>query len=283
MPNDDLNEPTIAYLGPAGTFTESAAVQARPNARRQPYPTITAAALAQHSGQADWAVLPYENSTGGGVGETHDFLIHQPGVRIRGEITIPIEQCLILSPGAALDDVAVIYSHPQGLAQCQRNLAQHLPHARREAASSTAEAVARALAAGPQAAAVAPRRAAELHGGVVHTAGFEDTPGNKTRFLITADQQHEPTGDDRSTLFFTTANQPGALRRVLQHFEDFGINLTRLESRPVRDSWGSYLFMVDLDGHEHDPDIRDAYAALPHLRIVTAFHHLGSYPKANLR
>lgn len=271
----------ISYLGPAGTFTEQAAVLvAGENARADfiPFPSITASAEAVAHRDVDVAVVPFENSLAGAVGETHDLIIHQLDLFIVNELIIPIEHCLIVAPDADISEIRVIYSHPQALGQCQRYLSRRFPNARTEATLSTAQAVTRAVEIGDQVAAIAPRRAAVLHDAQILEIGIEDDHRNATRFVVLAHSDHEPTGDDRTTMLFSTANRPGALLRVLQHFADADINLTRIESRPAREQLGSYLFLIDCDGHRTDPALANALERLEpeleRLRII------GSYPKA---
>ena len=271
----------ISYLGPAGTFTEQAAVLvAGENARADfiPFPSITASAEAVAHRDVDVAVVPFENSLAGAVGETHDLIIHQLDLFIVNELIIPIEHCLIVAPDADISEIRVIYSHPQALGQCQRYLSRRFPNARTEATLSTAQAVTRAVEIGDQVAAIAPRRAALLHNAQILEIGIEDDHRNATRFVVLAHSDHEPTGDDRTTMLFSTANRPGALLRVLQHFADADINLTRIESRPAREQLGSYLFLIDCDGHRTDPALANALEQLEpeleRLRII------GSYPKA---
>ena len=271
----------ISYLGPAGTFTEQAAVLvAGENARADfiPFPSITASAEAVAHRDVDVAVVPFENSLAGAVGETHDLIIHQLDLFIVNELIIPIEHCLIVAPDADISEIRVIYSHPQALGQCQRYLSRRFPNARTEATLSTAQAVTRAVEIGDQVAAIAPRRAAVLHDAQILEIGIEDDHRNATRFVVLAHSDHEPTGDDRTTMLFSTANRPGALLRVLQHFADADINLTRIESRPARERLGSYLFLIDCDGHRTDPALANALERLEpeleRLRII------GSYPKA---
>ena len=271
----------ISYLGPAGTFTEQAAVLvAGENARADfiPFPSITASAEAVAHRDVDVAVVPFENSLAGAVGETHDLIIHQLDLFIVNELIIPIEHCLIVAPDADISEIRVIYSHPQALGQCQRYLSRRFPNARTEATLSTAQAVTRAVEIGDQVAAIAPRRAAVLHDAQILEIGIEDDHRNATRFVVLAHSDHEPTGDDRTTMLFSTANRPGALLRVLQHFADADINLTRIESRPARERLGSYLFLIDCDGHRTDPALANALEQLEpeleRLRII------GSYPKA---
>ena len=271
----------IAYLGPPGTFTEQAAVAfAGERARSDliPSPSITASAESVAQRTADVAVLPFENSLAGAVGETHDLIIHQLDLHIRDELVIPIEHCLIVAPDADISEIHTIYSHPQALGQCQRYLNRRFPNARAEATLSTTQAVARAVELGDHVAAIAPRRAAQLHNAQTLEIGIEDDHRNATRFVVLAHEDHEPTGDDRSTILFSTANRPGALLRALQHFADADINLTRIESRPARERLGTYLFLIDCDGHRTDPALAQALRRLEpdleRLRII------GSYPKA---
>ncbi len=272
----------IAFLGPQGTFTEQAASLCAPPGREirlQPYPSITASAEAAAEGSADIAVLPFENSLAGAVGETHDLIIHQlDSLAICDEIIIPIEHCLIAAPNADTSRIDAVYSHPQALGQCQRYLQRRFPGARTEATLSTSQAVARAVELGDHSAAIAPRRAAALHDAVILEVGIEDDHRNATRFIVLAPEDHQPTGDDRSTILFSTANRPGALLRVLQHFADAGINLTRIESRPARERLGTYLFLIDCDGHRSDPALADALAKIG--MEVESLRIIGSYPKA---
>ena len=281
---DDSTTPLrIAFLGPPGTFTEQAASLCAPPGREAeliPFASITASAEAAAGGDAEIAVLPFENSLAGAVGETHDLIIHQlDALAICNELIIPIEHCLIVAPRADTSRVDVIYSHPQALGQCQRYIQRRFPDARTEATLSTAQAVARAVEVGDHAAAIAPRRAADLHGAELIEVGIEDDHRNATRFVVLAGRDHEPTGDDRSTILFSTANRPGALLRVLQRFADADINLTRIESRPARERLGTYLFLIDCDGHRTDAALgaalRNVEPEVERLRIV------GSYPKAH--
>lgn len=281
-PSDHDRPVRIAFLGPEGTFTEQAASLCAPAGREtelMPYPSITASAEAAADGSADLAVLPFENSLAGAVGETHDLIIHQlETLAICDEIIIPIEHCLIAAPDADTARIDAIYSHPQALGQCQRYLQRRFPDARTEATLSTSQAVGRAVELGDHTAAIAPRRAAALHNAELLEVGIEDDHRNATRFIVLAGSDHDPTGDDRSTILFSTANRPGALLRVLEHFAEAGINLTRIESRPARERLGTYLFLIDCDGHRTDPALG---AALTRIESdVERLRIIGSYPKA---
>ncbi len=281
MTSDTTNEPPrrrVAFLGPPGTFSEQAAVLYAPDAELIDYPTISTAAEAPVRGDADCAIVPFENSIAGAVGETHDLIIHHLNLRIRDELVLPIEHCLILPPESSTAAVELIISHPQPLAQCHLYLQRRFPDVRTEATLSTAEAVGRALAYGRGAAAIRPRRAAEIHNAQIVETGIEDDHRNATRFIVLAADDRGPTGNDKTTLVFSTANRPGALLRALEHFAARSINLTRIESRPARERLGAYLFIVDCDGHREDAALAgallDLQQDLARLRVV------GSYPRA---
>ncbi len=274
----------VSYLGPRGTFTEQAAVLFAPDAELLPQASITASAEAVANGAVDAAVVPFENSLAGAVGETHDLIIHHLNLSIRNELVIPIEHCLIIPPDTDLSKIELILSHPQALGQCQRYIQRRFPKADTQATLSTSEAVERILAYQPErakgwgVAAIAPRRAAEIHGAQIAETGIEDDHRNATRFVVLAHRDHAPTGDDKTTIIFTTANRPGALLQALQRFADAGINLTRIESRPAREQLGAYLFIIDCDGHRADPGMATVIEQLggevERLRVV------GSYPRA---
>ncbi len=268
----------VAYLGPRGTFSEHAAALYAPQAELVERPTITTAAEAPVQGEADWAIVPFENSIAGAIGETHDLIIHHLNLRIRGELVLPIEHCLILPSAAPAAEIEVIISHPQPLAQCHLYLQRRFPNVRTEATLSTAEAVEQVMERGAGAAAIGPRRAAAIHNAHIAEAGIEDDRRNATRFVVLAREDHPRTGNDKTTLVFGTPNRPGALVNALQHFGGRGINLTRIESRPARERLGAYLFIVDCDGHREDPEL--AGALLDLRQDLERLHVVGSYPRA---
>ncbi len=274
----DSRAQRVAYLGPPGTFSEQAAVLYDAHAELIDCATITTAAEAPVRGDADCAIIPFENSIAGSIGETHDLIIHHLDLRIRDELVLPIEHCLILPQDSPTAEIELIISHPQPLAQCHQYLQRRFPNVRTEATLSTADGVARAIAHGPGAAAIGPRRAAEIHNAHIAETGIEDDQRNATRFVVLAHEDHSPTGNDKTTLVFSTANRPGALLSALQRFAEREINLTRIESRPARERLGVYLFIVDCDGHREDAALAGALGQLEQdldrLRVV------GSYPRA---
>jgi prephenate dehydratase len=267
----------VAYLGPPGTFGEQAAIRYAPEAERLPFPSHSGVAAAVQAGMADAGVLAVENSVEGSVAESIDLLVHDTELRVRDELVLPIEQCLIASPGRQTAEIAVIYSHTNALGQCRGFLERCFPKARLEPALSTTAAVEEALKR-EDAAAIASARAAEVLGGAVLTRGIQDRRNNATRFLIVGAGDAAPSGDDKTSLAFTTHHdRPGSLVGVLQEFAARGINLTKIESRPSRDALGVYVFLCDFQGHRADPAIAEALAAVGDktqtLRII------GSYPR----
>ncbi|HEY8490956.1 MAG TPA: prephenate dehydratase [Dehalococcoidia bacterium] len=269
----------LAYLGPPGTFAEEAALRYDPEAQLLPFASFSAVATAVDSGMADEGVVAIENSLEGSVPETLDILIHESHLRIRRELVLPVEHCLLVSPGTDADRIEVIYSHPQALGQCRRFLERCFPKARVEAALSTAAAV-QDLAKDGRAAAIGTRRAAELYGAEVLASGIQDQRANETRFVVLAPEDHPPTGRDKTSLalsFSEAQDRPGALVGVLKEFSDRDINLTKVESRPSKESLGKYIFLVDLEGHRQDPTVA---AALEAVRAkASLFKIFGSYPR----
>ena len=267
----------LAFLGPPGTFGEEAALLHDPGACLLPFSSHAAVVSAVDSGMADAGVVPLENSVEGGVNETLDILIHETDLRMRSELVLPINHCLLVSPGMNASDVDVIYSHPQALGQCRRFVERCFPRARLEASLSTAAAV-QELGRTAAAAAIATKRAAELYGAEVLAAGIQDRRSNVTRFVILGHADAEPTGADKTSLAVAMPHdRPGTLVGVLKEFADEGISLSRIESRPSKDALGIYIFLIDLEGHRLDPRVA---AVLERVRARSNFFKVfGSYPR----
>ena len=268
----------VSYLGPPGTFSEEAAMLYAPNAERVPYSAITGAAGAVAAGQVDVAVTPIENSLQGAVTDTLDELIHgDHGLQICAEVAMPIVHNMAAKPGMTMADIKTVYSHPQALAQCGRYLSEHLPGVAMGASLSTAAAVEQAMAE-HGAAAIAPKRAADLYGAAILASAIQDDPSNTTRFVVLAMRDHEATGDDRTSLCFSfDEDAPGQLYGVMGEFAQRGLNLSKIESRPTRLGLGRYYFLVDVDGHRTDPAVADALDNIR--RSVSLLKIFGSYPR----
>jgi prephenate dehydratase len=276
----------IAFLGPGGTFSEDALLAATGGGSFEEVakPTIFEAIIAVANGEVDRALVPFENSIEGSVRVTLDALAFDvEGVAIVGEHDHPIRHALISKPGVSMEEIEVVLSHPQANAQCARFIRERLPGADVRAVSSTAEAVRSvSLSKSPWGALGAPS-AARLYDCEVLAEGVEDAPDNVTRFVWLA-REGERNGEGRegstwkTTLVFHElgADHPGALVEALTEFSSREVNLTRIESRPLRRGLGRYLFFIDLEGRADEEHVAAAIAGLrgkaENVRI------LGSYP-----
>ncbi len=277
-PDVSLESPAlrVAYLGPAGTNTHAAALAFfGDSASYLPEATIRSVFDAVTSRTADRGVVPIENSTEGAVGPTLDALFDLD-VQISGEYVADISHCLVARPGTTLASVERVLSHPQALAQCRRWFLDNIPGATLVPAASTAAAAVDASRI-TGAAAVSSRLAAELNGLEILREGIEDLHHNATRFVAIGPTDAPPTGRDRTSLVFTTKHERGALRRALQALDDHGLNLTRIESRPLLSRRWEYAFFTDLEGSRHDDAVRqgilDLQGACGFVKV------LGSYPR----
>jgi prephenate dehydratase len=273
----------IAYLGPAGTFTEDALRDALPKGGFEPLRTATVpdAILAVERGEAERALVPFENSTEGSVRSTLDALAFEAeGVEIVGEHDFTVHAHLIARHPIELDRVEAVLSHPQPLAQCAGFLREELPAAERRSVSSTAEAVRLVGESEAPWAAIGARSAADLYGCAVVREGIEDSADNVTRFVWIARAGTKPEGEGawKTSLVFSELGEdhPGALVEALQEFSTRGINLSRIESRPLRQGLGRYMFFCDLDGPAGDPEVGAAIEALR--EKAESVRILGSYP-----
>ena len=269
---------TIAYFGPAGTYTEEAAFQYDPQANLQPFPTIPAVGLAVSSSATDQGVVPIENSLEGAVNNTLDILISQPDLSIFGELVLPINHYLMAKPGTNAGSIEVIYSHPQSLGQCQEYLEREFPNIQQVASLSNSAAVADMERSSIPAAAIGPRRAAELYGAEILDRNIQDSPNNMTRFVVLALHDHPPTGTDKTSMCLSFNQEaPGVLYRALNEFASRNVNLRKIESRPTKQLLGQYIFLIDCDGHREDPLVNDAIQALNTSNSLLKV--LGSYPR----
>jgi chorismate mutase/prephenate dehydratase len=268
----------IAYLGPEGTFTQSAALKHFGH-------SVTTTALASidqvfrevESGACQYGVVPVENSIEGVVNHTLDMLINS-ALLICGEVELRIHHHL-LSNEDDIKKVNKIYSHQQSLAQCRGWLDTQLLQAERIAVNSNAEA-ARLASEEISTAAIAGEIASDYYNLPILVSNIEDEPDNTTRFLIIGRHDTLPSGTDKTSLLFSTPNKPGALHDMLACFAENNVSMTRIESRPSRQSMWDYVFFVDVEGHAKDEQVA---AALEKLKENAAMVKLlGSYPQAVL-
>jgi prephenate dehydratase len=274
----------IAYLGPAGTFTEDALREAA-SGEFEPLRTGTIhdAILAVEHGEAERALVPFENSIEGSVRPALDALAFDAtGVTIVGEYDYAVHVHLIAREEIELGAVEAVLSHAQPLAQCARFLREQLPEVERRSVSSTAAAVRMVSESVRPWAALGTRVAADLYGCRVLREDVEDEAGNTTRFVWIAPEGTSPEGEGprKTSLVFSElgADHPGALVEALQEFSSRGVNLTRIESRPLRQGLGRYLFFVDLEGGVGEEPVAEAIAELR--GKAESVRVLGSYPRA---
>lgn len=288
-----MTRPLVAFLGPPGTFCEQAlraldaadlAIALGAGAPEPTPATSTTAALdAVRAGEADAACVPLENSAEGAVPATMDGLVQTPALVIVREMLLPVRFAVLVRPGTEAKDVTSVASHPHGEAQTRRWLAEHLPRAEVRLTTSTAAAAAQ-VAAGAVDAAVCTPIAAAHHGLIELASGIHDTGEAATRFVLVRRPGPPgvppPSGADRTSLAATTVNRPGALLAVLTEIAVRDVDLTRIESRPLKDRRGEYWFFLDGAGHVADDAMGEALAALH--RRCTQVRFLGSYPRARL-
>ncbi len=272
---------TIAYLGPPGTFSEEAALAYAaklPDVAYLPLASIPAVVTAIETGAADVGVLPIENLLEGSVTFTLDLLIHETNLRIAGEIVIPIRQYLVARAGLKLPQIEVLYAHPQSLGQCRRFVERCLPTVATLASLSNSAAPVDALKDERPAAAISTLRAAELTGAQILARDIADNLSNVTRFIVLAQHDAPPSGDDKTSFCFGfREDRAGVLVGALEELAQAHINMTKLESRPSKEVLGQYIFLVDIAGHRSDPQVA---ATLERIIAKTGmFKVFGSYPR----
>lgn len=272
-----LEDPThVAFLGPEATFTHMAAVQLfGTGAEFVPQTNIAAVFLEVEKGHADFGVVPVENSTEGVVNYTLDKFV-ESDLKICSEIIIGVEHHL-LSRETDVSQVKRVYSHAQALAQCRQWISLHVPQAELKETESTASAAKRVVSE-PGSAAVASAFAADIFGLGVLVANIQDQARNFTRFLVIGSSESERTGDDKTSIVFVAKDQVGVLYRLLKPLADARINLTKIESRPLKNKAWEYMFFVDMEGHIRDPKLKKALVKLQDK--CEFFKVLGSYPKS---
>ena len=268
----------VAFLGPEGTFTQSAVLNHFGHSvRALPLGSIDEVFHEVEAANADFGVVPIENSTEGTVNHTLDRFLTSP-LKICGEEELRIRQYL-MGAMSTLSRVVRVCSHPQSLAQCRQWLEDHLPGIEQVPVSSNAEGARRARDE-KGSAAIAGETAAEVYGLKVLAAEIEDRADNTTRFLVLGRKLFAPSGEDRTTLLVSVGHTdaPGALYRLLEPLARHRVSLTRIESRPSRRRKWDYVFFMDLEGHAEEPHVARALAALK--KRASLFRVLGSYPRA---
>ncbi|MDR1529821.1 MAG: prephenate dehydratase [Burkholderiales bacterium] len=267
---------SVAYLGPAGTFSELAV-------SRQfgifvdtiSFASVEEVMRSVEKKQSDFAVVPIENSTEGAIGQTHDLMIDTT-LTICAEVKLRIQQNLI-AQASSLETIKKVFSHPQSLAQCAQWLSRHLPNTQCVPVASNAEA-ARLASEEENTAAIAGENAAARYHLSIIASHIEDMPNNTTRFWVLGRDSPVPSGRDLTSLVMSAPNQSGAMYTLLAPLAKHSVSMTRLESRPARQGLWEYYFFVDIEGHCDDAPIK---VALKELKALAPFLKvLGSYPAA---
>ena len=272
----------VAFLGPEGTYTHSAAVKHFGNLiETLPVESIEEVFRVVEADAANFGVVPVENSSAGVINHTLDLFM-KSSLMISSEVALRIRHNL-LSKVDSLDKIDRVYAHQQSLAQCNQWLDKHLPNAERIAMSSNAQAVLQALDnddASIGTASIGGSMAAELYNVPILAADIEDEPDNTTRFAVIGQHRSPPSGDDRTSLLVFVHNKPGSLFDLLKPLADRGISMSNIESRPSRRGVWDYVFFIDIDGHRDDDVIKQAITEIEKASAMVTV--LGSYPKAVL-
>jgi prephenate dehydratase len=267
----------VAFQGEPGAFSEMAAREHFGNSGLVPMKTLQAVFDRLENGAVNCGVVPIENSTEGSVNETYDLLLRTK-FNVSGEINLRIIHCLIGNKGARLDEIKSVYSHPQALAQC-RNYIQRRRLLTKETYDTAGAVKHIKQKKNMLAAAIASRRAAELYNMEILEEGIEDSKNNFTRFLIISGIHTEPTGHDGTSIIFSVKHAPGALYSILEEFAVRKINLTKIESRPKKQTPWEYFFYLDFEGHVKDGLIKEAIETIRQKASFVKI--LGSYSKAS--
>ncbi|QWF19102.1 prephenate dehydratase [Lysobacter capsici] len=266
----------IGFLGPEGTHSQQAVFKHFGHSiHGLPLASIEEVFQEVEAGNADFGVVPVENSTQGTIQSTLDMFLTSK-LKISGEVELRVHQHL-LSRSGRIEDIERVYSHPQSFAQCKAWLREYLPKAEKIAVSSNAEAARRARNA-DDAAAIAGASAGNVYGLRTVAGPIEDRPDNTTRFLVIGRELFTPSGNDRTSLLIFIKDEPGALYNVLSPFAKRGLSMNRIESRPGHTGRWQYAFFVDIGGHVQEPAMREALDELQDLAHEVKV--LGSYPVA---
>lgn len=267
----------VAFQGEIGAYTEEAASRFFGSSiMLRPRETLEEVFRQVETEVVQFGVVPIENSLEGSISRVYDLLL-ESNLMVCGEIELRIVHCLIGNPGATMDTIKKVYSHPQALAQ-SRNFLNHLKVELIPTYITSAGVRMVKEQGGQDSAAIASIRAAEIYGMKIIAQEIEDNPNNFTRFFILAKEDSPPSGNDKTSIVFSTKDRPGALYHSLGEFASRNINLTKLESRPTRHKPWEYNFYLDFEGHRQDKTAQEALNSLEKTTIFVKV--LGSYPRA---
>lgn len=278
----------VGYLGPKGTFSQEAVkkyitttksmdVAGNINVVEYAYITIQDIFKEVRKGGLNEAIVPIENSLEGAVNETLDILAGEGNLKIKSELVIPIRQNLLVKEGSLKKDIKYIISHPQPVGQCRKYISTVFPKAEIKTVYSTAGAAEMVARGRGDSAALGSAIAAKVYNLKIFAKDIQDEDSNFTRFAVISDTDNQQTGNDKTSIVFSTEDKPGSLYRILDIFNLWDINMTRIESRPSKKQLGKYIFFIDIEGHRNDEDVRDALTMVK--RKTSFYKFLGSYPK----
>ena len=278
----------VGYLGPEGTFSDEASALYQKKigqAEFIPFSTFHDILISADGSKIDEGIVPIENSVEGTIGIVTDMLVNEVSLKIKQELVLPVQHYLMTKSVVAPGKITEILSYPQVIDQCKNYLRKKLPKARIRFTFSTAEA-ARQVAEAEEIkgievpGAIASKASAKLYGLHIIDEKVNDYPGNSTRFVVLAKEDHKRTGSDKTSIVFSILkDRPGGLHDILAEFAIRKINLTKIESRPTKTALGDYYFFVDMQGHRTDADVSEALAEVK--RKASFFKVLGSYPRAS--
>lgn len=270
----------IGFLGPKGTFSQEAMedyIKGKDGYVPQDYSTIADVILAVENGEVEEAIAPIENSLEGAINVTLDMLAADVDLKIKAEVVITINQNLLVKKGTRFEDIKCILSHPQPIGQCRKYINDNFPGAQVKHVYSTAEAAEEVAKGGNDMAAIGSFTSAKVYGLEVLAPKIQDGDNNLTRFVVISKEDSARTGNDKTSIVFSTEDRPGSLYRILDIFNLWDVNMTRIESRPAKNQLGRYIFFVDVMGYKDDENVRDAITMIK--RRTSFFKFLGSYPE----
>ncbi len=272
----DINNEKVGFQGEIGSYSEEAVHKFFVNAVSKPYKNLSDLFLSLENGEIEYAIVPVENSIQGSITETYDLLLRS-SVRVSGEINIKINHCLIAHSGIIKNDINLVYSHPQALGQCRNYLRGYGREtiATYDTAGSVKMIKEKKL---KNAAAIASRETAKLYDMAIIDEQIQDNEDNFTRFFCLSNKKTESTGNDKTSIIFSSGHVSGALYKALREFAEREINLCKIESRPTRKKAWEYNFYLDFEGHIDDEICNTAIEGLKNISSTVKI--LGSYPKA---
>lgn len=272
----------VGYLGPRGTFTEQAVLKISNISETIPFKTIWEVINSVNIGKTDKCVVPIENSTEGCINITVDSMIFDTDLFIQGQINLPIEQNMIINKAAENNEIKKIFSHPQGLAQCRQFLQKNYPNAETINVNSTADGGKIIKSSNEPCAAIGLCSIAELYDLKILHKGIQDNNQNFTQFAVLSKNDTTKNLDSQKiSIAFSTNNSPGMLCKILNLFEIWNLNMTKIISRPMRNKSGEYVFFADLETNNSPVDIKNCLSMVK--RKTSFFKNLGSYPVYDYR